>query len=301
MTVIYRNLADLPEQARGCVVAVGAFDGMHLGHQSVLAQAQSAKPEAGLMVLTFEPPPKLYFSPNSPPNRLTTPRLRALACRKLGVTAIVELPFDAAMAGMSANAFGDLLVSPILAPAHLAVGHDFAFGKGRAGNPSLLQAIAASQSIGVTVVQPVLDQTGERISSTRIRSALQAGDIATANALLGRAWTIEAEVVHGEKRGRTIGFPTANMTLGAQVAPRFGIYVVSATLPDGNAVRGVANFGRTPTTGLRDHSGDLYGQRLDVHFHAFLRPEEKYETLEALVAQIELDAANARAWFAQHG
>jgi riboflavin kinase / FMN adenylyltransferase len=262
------------------------------------------------MILTFEPPPKLYFNPRARAGRLTTPRTRALAAGNLGVAHILELPFDAAMAAMEAEAFASLLCGPALGATHLVVGHDFAFGRGRTGNVTLLQTVAAEAGIGVSVVQPVLDTAGTRISSTRIRDALEAGDLDLANSLLGRPWLVEGVVVHGEKRGRLLGWPTANMVLGDQLAPRFGIYVVSATLPDGRSCQGVANFGRTPTTGLRDpllevnlfdFEGDLYGQRIDVAFHAFLRPEAVFEGLDALVEQIGADAKAARRWFANRG
>jgi riboflavin kinase / FMN adenylyltransferase len=310
MVQIHTNLAALPPQARGCVIAIGAFDGLHLGHQALLAAARSQAPDCRVMLATFEPPPKQYFNPAAAPGRLTTPATRAIAAARLSVDHIVELAFDTTMANMDAAAFATMLCGPELAPAHLVVGYDFAFGKGRVGNPALLSEVAAQAGITVSVVPPVDDGTGVRISSTAIRQALMDGDVAGANRWLGRPWMIEGVVVDGEKRGRTLGWPTANMVLGQQLAPRFGIYVVAATLPDGRRFEGVANFGRTPTTGLRDpllevhlldFTGDLYGQTLHVTFHAFLRGEARFESLPALVAQIDRDARDARTWFASHG
>jgi riboflavin kinase / FMN adenylyltransferase len=310
MTRVHTSIASLAGQAPGCTIALGAFDGLHLGHQALLAQARRAAPQALLVLAVFEPPPKIYFRPDAPASRLTTPRVRARVARDLGVDHVLELTFDAAMATMDAEVFASDLIAGQLTPAHLVVGHDFRFGRGRAGNTDMLAEVADQAGFGFSVVAPVVDGSGTRISSTRIREALQAGEITAANTMLGRPWMIEAEVVHGEKRGRTIGYPTANMVLGDQLAPRFGIYVVTATLPDGTGVRGVANFGRTPTTGLRDpllevflldFDQDLYGQRLEIAFHEFLRPEAMFDGLEALVAQIDQDAADTRAWFASHG
>ncbi|MCU0882688.1 MAG: riboflavin biosynthesis protein RibF, partial [Hyphomonadaceae bacterium] len=210
MLAIHTSLAGLPPDARGCAVAIGAFDGLHLGHQALLRHAATAA-ACPVMILTFEPPPKLYFNPGGSPGRLTTSHTRALAAEPLGVSHILELPFNAAMAAMDATDFAALLCGPALGARHLVVGHDFAFGRGRAGDVALLRSVAGAAGIDVSVVAPVQDATGTRVSSTRIRVALEAGDVAQANALLGRPWLIEATVIDGEKRGRLLGWPTANL------------------------------------------------------------------------------------------
>ncbi len=304
--------ADLPPGLTGAAVALGAFDGLHRGHAAVLASARTgaaARPGGAdggprpLVVVAFEPPPKVFFAPDgTPARRLTTPALRAEAAAALGADGLVALRFDAGRAGQSPEAFAAELLSA-LAPAHLAVGHDFRFGAGRAGDGTLLAAACAARGTGFTQLDPVGDAGGTRISSSRIRTALEAGDIATATDLLGRPWQVEGVVEHGEKRGRTIGWPTANFRLGMLVEPLHGIYTIRVRLPDGTVHGGVANFGRTPTTGLRDplfeahlfdFEGDLYGQRLVVELVAFQRPEARFNGLDELVAQIARDGEEAR-------
>ncbi len=286
-------------------VALGAFDGLHKGHLAVLDAARRGAGD--LALVTFEPPPKRFFAPDAPPFRLSSNAVRRRLCAEARVPLLVELPFDAALAGLSAAAFIDLLARG-LNLAQVAVGFDFRFGADRTGDAAALKAFGAAHGFGVTVVEPLLDDTGAKISSTRIREALRAGDVATANALLGRPWRVDGEVVHGEARGRTIGFPTANLTLGDQLAPRHGVYAVTADVGDGVWRPGVANFGRTPTTGERDPllevnifdwSGDLYGRRIETAFRAFLRPELKFDGFPALVAQIAADAEAARRLLAQ--
>lgn len=307
--------ADLPPGLAGGAVALGAFDGLHRGHAAVMGAARAgasgqidaARP---LVVVAFEPPPKVFFAPaGTPARRLTTPALRAEAAAGLGVDGLVALRFDAARASQQPQDFADELLTA-LAPAHLAVGHDFRFGAGRAGDGALLAQACAARCIGFTQLAPFADASGERISSTRIRAALETGDIATATALLGRPWQVEGVVEHGEKRGRTIGWPTANFRLGMLVEPLFGIYTIRVRLPDGSVHGGVANFGRTPTTGLRDplfeahlfdFAGDLYGQRLVVELIAFQRPEARFNGLDELVAQIARDGEEARARLAGLG
>lgn len=304
--------ADLPPGLAGAAVALGAFDGLHRGHAAVLAAARAGAAGRGaagdaprpLVVVVFEPPPKMYFAPaGTPARRLTTPALRAEAAAALGADGLVALRFDAGRASQSPQAFADEMLAA-LAPAHLAVGHDFRFGAGRAGDGALLAAACAAHGTGFTQLDPVGDAGGARISSTRIRAALEAGDVATATDLLGRPWQVEGVVEHGEKRGRTIGWPTANFRLGMLVEPLHGIYTIRVRLPDGTVHGGVANFGRTPTTGLRDplfeahlfdFDGDLYGQRLVIELLAFQRPEARFNGLDELVAQIARDGEEARA------
>ncbi|GBF57781.1 riboflavin biosynthesis protein RibF [Candidatus Phycosocius bacilliformis] len=295
---------EVPEQAQGATMALGAFDGLHLGHVAVLRAAQEARPDRLLAVAAFEPPPKCYFAaPESPSFRLNTPRLRAERAADVGAEFMFEIPFDAAMAGMAAADFiRDILVGH-LKPCHVTVGHDFRFGCDRRGDGAMLRAMGEDLGFGVTIVEPVLDHSGIRYSSTRVREALKAGHLAMVTTLLGRPWRVEGMVIHGEKRGRTIGFPTANFHLEDQLAPRFGVYAVRVNvLGDPKWYSGVANFGRTPTTGLRqplfevnlfDFEGDLYGKRLEVGLHAFLRPEMKFPSLDDLVSQIGRDADEA--------
>jgi riboflavin kinase/FMN adenylyltransferase len=281
-------------------IALGAFDGLHLGHMAVLAAARAGP---GLLALTtFEPPPKRYFAPDAPPFRLSSTLVRRRLCAEAGVPMLVELPFDRGLAGLDAAAFMGLLAAR-LNLAHVAVGFDFRFGADRAGDTDALRRLGAGLGFGVTVVEPLKDPAGDKISSTRIRTALRDGDVATANALLGRPWRVDGVVAHGEARGRTIGFPTANLTLGDQLAPRHGVYAITVDVGDGVWRPGVANFGRTPTTGEReplleahvfDWAGDLYGRRIETAFHAFLRPEQKFDSFPALVAQIAADSDRAR-------
>jgi riboflavin kinase / FMN adenylyltransferase len=300
----YDDWRKVPNSAYGTTLALGAFDGLHLGHVAVLRAAQAAWPEAPLAVAAFEPPPKCYFAPaDAPPFRLNTPRLRAERARDVGARIIFAIGFDAAMAAMKAQDFvRDVLVGG-LKPAHVTIGHDFRFGAGRTGDGILLTEMGLELGFGVTIVPPVLDHSGVRFSSTRVREAIKTGHLAMVTTLLGRPWRVEGVVVDGQKRGRTIGFPTANIYLEGQLAPRFGVYAVRVNIVGETSwYSGVANFGRTPTTGLReplmeinifDFEGDLYGKRLEVGLHAFLRPEMKFEGFEALVAQIKNDAAEA--------
>lgn len=294
----------IPEHAQGASVALGAFDGLHLGHVAVLRAAQEACPDRPLAVAAFEPPPKCFFAgPDKPSFRLNTPRLRAERAADVGAEFMFEIPFDATMASVAAEDFiTDILVGK-LRPSHVTVGHDFRFGFERRGNGAMLQAMGHQLGFGVSIVEPVLDHSGVRYSSTRVREALKAGHLAMVTALLGRPWRVEGVVQHGEKRGRTIGFPTANFHLEDQLPPRFGVYAVRVNrVGDANWYSGVANFGRTPTTGLRQplfevnifgFEGDLYGSRLEVGLHAFLRPEMKFPGLPELVAQISRDAEEA--------
>ncbi|MEN9856426.1 MAG: hypothetical protein RLZZ157_1552 [Pseudomonadota bacterium] len=301
----YDDWRNIPVFAQGSTLALGAFDGLHLGHIAVLKAAQAAKPDARLAVAAFEPPPKCYFAhKDQAAFRLNTPRLRAERAADVGAQLMFAIGFDQAMAAMTAQAFIQDVIVAHLAPVHITIGHDFAFGAGREGNGDVLKRLGQELGFGVTIVEPVLDHTGTRYSSTRVREALKAGHLALASALLGRPWRVEGVVVDGQKRGRTIGFPTANLYLGDQLAPRFGVYAVRVQVA-GTQIwhNGVANFGRTPTTGLRepllevhllDFAGDLYGQTLEIGLQAFLRPEMTFSGLDALTAQINEDVAQAR-------
>ncbi|MBV8913990.1 MAG: bifunctional riboflavin kinase/FAD synthetase [Acetobacteraceae bacterium] len=294
----------LPEALRGATVALGNFDGVHRGHAHLLKAAHGARPGAKLAVLTFEPHPRQLFRPEDPPFRLTLSAERAEALRALGVQVLYELRFDRAFSDLSAAQFVDEVLQAGVGAAHLACGPDFAFGHRRGGNVTYLADRAEALGIGLSVVPKLADEQGP-ISSTRIRRLLQDGYPERAAADLGRPWAVRGVVSHGDKRGRTIGFPTANLPLGAHLEPARGVYAVSARLPDGSVVPGVANIGRRPTVDeglesrveahLFDWEGDLYGQEIAVALHEYLREERRFASFDELRQQIMADAAQARA------
>jgi riboflavin kinase/FMN adenylyltransferase len=275
---------------------------VHLGHQKVLRAAHAARPGAPLAVLTFEPHPREHFRPDDPPFRLTLSEERAEALAALGVDLLYELPFDHAFSLMSAEEFVAGVLHDGLGAKHLSCGTDFAFGHRRGGDARFLAGRAEALGMGLTLVPPLTDTEGP-ISSTRIRRALQDGYPERATAELGRPWAIRGEVAHGDRRGRTIGFPTANIALGRHLEPARGVYAVTARLPDGRVHRGAANIGRRPTVNegpesrlevnLFGFDGDLYGQELAVALHAYIRAERKFAGLDELKAQIARDAAEA--------
>ncbi len=299
---IYRDWRDLPESARGATVALGNFDGVHLGHVKLLQAAHAARPGAPLGVLTFEPHPREVFRPDDPPFRLMLSAERADALAAQGVRRLYELPFDRAFSLMSAEEFIVGVLREGLGAKHLTCGTDFAFGHRRGGDTRLLGARAEALGMGLTVVPPLTDLEGP-LSSTRIRRALQDGYPERATAELGRPWAIRGIVAHGDKRGRTIGFPTANIALGRHLEPARGVYAVTVRLPDGQVHGGAANIGRRPTVNegpesrlevnLFGFDGDLYGQELTVSLQAYIRAEQKFSGLDALKAQIAVDAAEA--------
>ncbi len=301
---LHPDWRDIPEAARGCVLALGNFDGVHRGHAHLLHAAHSARPDAPLGVVTFEPHPRALFRPDDPPFRLTPSPVRAALLAGLGVRHIVEIRFDAAFSDLTADAFVRDVLHGSLGAVHVACGVDFAFGHRRGGNATLLASLCETLGIGLSLVPPLMDGSGP-ISSSRVRRALQDGYPERASELLGRPWAITGVVAHGDKRGRTIGFPTANVALGAHLEPARGVYAVRARLADGRVVAGVANIGRRPTVAegaisrleahLFDFEGDLYGQEIAVSLHEFLRAEQKFESFDALRAQIVADAAHARA------
>jgi riboflavin kinase/FMN adenylyltransferase len=308
------SYSDLPADARGAVVAIGNFDGVHPGHRAVLTRANIVAEKLGapLGVLTFEPHPRRYFQPAIPPFRLTPPPAKRRLIGEAGATHYYELPFDAAMAALTAEAFIDRVLIEGLGVRHVVVGAGFAFGKGRTGTVSVLEHVAGHKGgVGVTVVAPVSASDGALASSTRVRECLARGEPERAAALLGRNFAIEGEVFSGDKRGRLLGFPTANLSLDDYLRPAFGVYAVRAVPLGGGGQRwsGVANLGSRPTVGgtraqleahLFDFSGDLYGSRLAVELLAFIRPERKFESLDALKAQIAEDSARARGILAAH-
>ncbi len=296
----------LPPDAKSAAIALGNFDGLHAGHRAVIADAQQAAKRAGVQVgvATFEPAPRRYFQPAAPPFRLMTPRRRELELEALGVDVCYLLAFDAGMAVMTDREFAERVLRDRLDSRAVSVGFDFRFGHNRVGDaPGLVRLGSLLGFEGRIVPEVALD--GAKASSTSIREMIQRGEMAQAGAALGGYWITDAPVDHGEKRGRTLGFPTANLHLGEIVHPAHGVYAVWARTEADTLWRpGVASFGRTPTTGLRDPllevvlfdwSGDLYGRRLHVAFAEFLRPEAKFPDLGALVAQMNKDAAAARA------
>ena len=300
---IFHDWRNLPEHARGASVALGNFDGVHVGHAKVVRAAHAARPGAKLAVLTFEPHPRAYFRPQDSAFRLTLSAERADALAALGVEIIYELPFDAAFSHLTGEQFCAEVLHEGLGAAQVACGADFAFGHRRSGDIALLTRRAEAFGIGLSVVPHLADAQGP-ISSTRIRRLLQEGYPERAAELLGRRYSIRGPVEHGDARGRTIGFPTANVPLGAHLEPARGVYSVTAKLADGRAVKGVANIGQRPTVGgtesrleahLFDFAGDLYGAELSISLHHFLREEQKFASFEALKTQILADAAAARA------
>lgn len=291
----------LPHELRGGAVAVGNFDGVHRGHRAVLDAALAAAREVGMpaLALTFEPHPRELFA-GEPVFRLTPPEERAALLGALGFDAVVEQPFTREFAGLGADAFVQRILVDGLGASRVVVGHDFRYGAQRAGDAT---SLASDARFDASVIDAHED-AGEPVSSSRIRAALGDGDVDTASALLGRRWRIGAEVSHGRKVGRTLGYPTANMALPASVDLAHGIYAVRCRRPDGSLHDGVASYGRRPTfddgaalleTFLFDFAGDLYGEVAHVSLFAHLRGEERFDGVDALIAQMDRDSENARA------
>ena len=302
---ILRHYRNLPPDARGAVAAMGNFDGVHLGHRALIAEAQSVAQERKrpLAALVFEPYPREFFRPNEEPFRLTPFRAKAHLLAQAGVDLLIVLGFDAEMAAMKAQDFVLRVLVEELGIVHVVVGADFRFGKGRGGDVSVLGYMGEMEGFGVTKFEAVAASGDTKISSSDIRAALKEGRPEEAARLLGHVWTVEAHVAHGDARGRALGFPTANLKLEHTLHPAYGIYAVRARLPDGTVKDGVANFGVRPMfelpaplleVHLFDFSGDLYGQVLSVELIAYLRGEKNFETLEALKAQIAADCAEAK-------
>ena len=292
---------------RGGVVAIGNFDGVHRGHQAVLerALAEAARHAVPALALTFEPHPRTIFRPEIPMFILTPPPIKARLLSELGFQAVVEQPFTREFAGHSAEDFVTGILGERLGISHVVTGFDFHFGKNRQGGPAFLMESGDKHGFGVTLVDAFRDENAEIVSSSRIRSLLETGEVAQAAGLLGYRYTVEAQVIGGQKLGRTLGFPTANMKLPASTALKHGIYAVRFRRADGTLHDGVASFGRRPTIGddgaplletyVFDFAGDLYGEPCMVSFFGFLRGEEKFDGLDALVQQMKRDEAEARA------
>lgn len=294
----------MPQSLRGAIIALGNFDGFHRGHQAVAGEAIAWARAEGrpAIIATFDPHPVRYFAPDAAPFRLTTLDQRAELFAAAGADAMLVFAFDAALAGTTAQDFVHDLLVRRLGAAGVVTGEDFTFGKGRVGNVQLLAELGAAAAMGSRAVGAV-SEDGEVVSSSRIREALQAGDCATATHLLTRPFAIRGVVEHGAKLGRSIGYPTANLQLGTYLRPAYGIYAVTGLLPGGQVVHGAASLGIRPSFDppiellephFLDFSGDLYGQEIEVALHHFLRPEAKFDTMEALTEQIGLDCRAAR-------
>jgi riboflavin kinase / FMN adenylyltransferase len=294
----------MPDALRGAVVALGNFDGFHAGHQAVAGEAIAQARAAGrpAIIATFDPHPVRYFVPDAPPFRLTTLDQRQCLFQSAGADAILVFDFDAGLAATTAEDFIDTLLIDRLGISAVVTGQDFTFGKKRGGNTQLLQTHGEPLGLGSTAVGPVRDADGI-ISSSRIRDALKAGDCATATHLLTRPFAVEGVVQHGDKNGRLLGYPTANVDMGNYLRPRYGIYAVRGRLADGRVLNGAANLGIRPSFDppkellepyFFDFNEDLYGQTIKVEFHAFIRGEAKFDDLEELKIQMAKDCDRAR-------
>lgn len=309
MQKIIRGLHNLPKEPTGCVATIGNFDGIHLGHQAVLNQLALKADTLALpaVVITFEPQPNEFFAPEKAPARLCRFREKVEALRCYAIQQLCVLRFNKKLASMTAEAFIEKLLVKGLKVRYLVVGDDFKFGKDRKGDFALLQK--AGQKYGFQVVNMhtfAIEQ--KRVSSTRIRKALAAGDLILAEKLLGRPYRMSGRVAHGDKRGRTMGFPTANIHLHRCKVPLSGVYAVQLFGVEGEPIKGVANVGIRPTVGaekallevhLFDFNREIYGEHVQVHFLHKLRDEHKFDGLESLIKQINIDSEQAKAYFAK--
>lgn len=309
MTVFHRNekKKPLPGMLKGGVIAIGNFDGVHRGHQTVLNRALELAKSRGVpaLVLTFEPHPRTVFNPDKPVFRLTPAPVRAQVLEAMGFHSVIEYPFDREFSSRSAEEFVRSILVDWLGATEVVTGFDFHFGKGREGGPAFLMEAGKRNGFGVTLVDAFRDEGAEVVSSSRIRRLLAEGNVSEAAGLLGYRFTVEAEVVKGQQLGRTLGYPTANMALAPEAELKPGIYAVRLRRPDGSLHDGVASFGYRPTvtdngaplleTYVFDFSGDLYGEHCRVSFFGHLRDELKFAGLEPLVEQIRKDEEEARA------
>ena len=294
----------MPDPLRGAIIALGNFDGFHAGHQAVAGEAIRWAREEGrpAIVATFDPHPVRFFKPDIEPFRLTTLEQRQELYLAAGATAMLVFHFDAELAGTSAQDYVADILGARLGAAGVVTGEDFTFGAARSGNIDVLRDVGAAQGIRIRTVGPVAEG-GEIVSSSRIRDALRKGDPQEAARLLTRPFAIRGIVQHGDKRGREIGYPTANLSVESYLRPRFGVYAVTGRiLATGQMLKGAANIGIrpqfTPPKELLepyffDFQGDLYGQEVEVAFHHFLRGEAAFDSLDALITQIERDCAHA--------
>jgi riboflavin kinase/FMN adenylyltransferase len=303
---IYRHLSDLEPHHTGSVVAIGNFDGVHLGHRTVIGEAGKIAQSMGVPwgVMTFEPHPRKVFQPDAAPFRLTPFRAKAEIFKSLGVDFMVALHFDIGFSRQDPVAFIEhCLVGAGLGVKHVVTGYDFRFGHKRGGSCETLLAEGNRLGFDFTMVSAASDDGGGLYSSSRARELLAEGDVIGAADVLGRPYALNGRVRHGDKRGRTIGFPTANITPGDHINPKFGVYAVRVRRGESLIGEGVANFGMRPTVGglqprlevhIFDFDNDLYGQRLSVDLLQFVRPEKKFDGLDALKAQIARDSDAAR-------
>lgn len=289
---------------RGAAVALGNFDGVHRGHQQVIAGAAAAAKASGapLAVITFDPHPRRLFQPDEPAFRLMTVEQQARALGEMDVDILYVLNFDFEMANFSDRGFVEHVLHEGLGVRHVAVGFDISFGKGRTGSPEAMKAYGDELGFTVSVAEAA-GEGAEKFSSTAVRAALRAGHPEDATAILGRPFAIEGVVRRGQQLGRTLGFPTANVFMADYVVPKLGVYATRTRLPDGRVYAGVANIGNNPTTGevetrlevwLFDFDEDLYGQVIETELIAFLRSEEKFASIDEMVVQIRRDETKAR-------
>lgn len=294
----------IPDELRGSVVALGNFDGFHLGHQAVVGRAiaRGFHERRPVAVATFDPHPVRFFKPDLPPFRLTTLDQREQLFAHAGADAMLVFEFDAALASMEAEQFVAEVLAGRLGASAVVTGDDFSFGKGRGGDVELLKRLGEKHGVAAEAVEQVLVD-GVRVSSGRAREALIEGDPGTATHLLSRPFSVRAAVERGDQRGRSLGYPTANLSLGDYQRPKYGIYAVRVTLPDGTEHGGVASLGVRPTFDppvelleayLFDWSGELYGQTIEVALHHYLRSEAKFDTVDALRVAMNEDEARAR-------
>ncbi len=302
---IVHGWKNLPAEDRGASVALGNFDGVHLGHREVIAGAVAAGQRLGVPVgvISFDPHPRRLFQPDEPAFRLMTTDQQARALEAMGVDRFYVLPFDFEMANFTDRDFARVVLHEGLGVRHVAVGFDISFGKGRTGSPDLMRAYGEAFGFSVSVAEAV-GEGAEKYSSTAVREALREGRPQDAAHILGQPFAIEGVVRRGQQLGRQLGFPTANVFMADYVVPRLGVYATRTRLPDGRVVPGVANIGNNPTTGevetrlevwLFDFDEDLYGQVIETALVAFLRPEEKFASIDEMVEQIREDERRARA------
>ncbi|MEO8667726.1 MAG: bifunctional riboflavin kinase/FAD synthetase [Bauldia sp.] len=306
------SIDGVPATLSGSVVALGNFDGLHRGHLALLEAAIADARRIGIraLVLTFEPHPRDLFRPDTPVFRLTSPEAKLRLLSAIGIDAVVVIPFDQAFAALTAEQFVAQVLVGRLSAGVVAVGYNFHFGHGRTGSASFLVEAGARFGFPVSIIGPIAGKDGVPYSATRIRDALEAGDVAEANKMLGYRWFVTATVISGDRRGRELGFPTANLRLAGDCRLRHGIYAVRVGRADGGVFDGVASFGRRPTFDngaplleacLFDFAGDLYGEELTVTFIDWIRPELRFESVDALVARMTEDAAAARRILAEAG
>ena len=291
-------------ELRGAIVALGNFDGFHFGHQAVAGKALSwAREESRpAIIATFDPHPVRFFKPDLPPFRLTSLDQRQRLFADAGASAMLVFQFDAGLAGTTAEDFITKLLVDRFGAAGVVTGADFTFGKGAKGNIEVLREVGAAHGLKSEAVSPISD-SDDVISSSRIRAAVKEGDCEEAGRLLTRPFAIQGEVIHGDKNGRILGYPTANIDIGEYLRPKYGIYAVKGLLPDGRVLKGAANLGIRPSFDppkellepyFFDFAEDLYGQTIEVELHHFLRGEQKFDDLEALKVQMEKDCDKAR-------